>query len=203
MKVNSCIVIALLFISTSVLAKNICGELTPPHPPYKDLSDKAAVRMVEVHHFTPEVEKLIRGSTGTLGNDIDYTLHHFPNHPRALMAMSRLSLRDKTPKPHGATYSALCYFDRAIRFKPNDALVRSIYSSHLLEIGKPKLALEQLKIAAKIEPENPTTSYNLGLLYFKQKKYDEAMHYAKKAYSLDFPLPGLKNKLIKIGKWKE
>ena len=37
----------------------------------------------------------------------------------------------------------------------------------------------------------------------KQKKYEQALPYAQKAYALNFPLPGLKQNLIKAGKWVE
>jgi len=38
-------------------------------------------------------------------------------------------------------------------------------------------------------------------LHLKKKDYELAIIYAKKAYELGFPLPGLRNKLMKIGKW--
>jgi tetratricopeptide (TPR) repeat protein len=127
----------------------------------------------------------------------------FPNHHRALAAMSKLSLRDKTLKPTGAKYSVECFFDRAIRFKPNDAVVRMIYGNHLLKTGKTDKATEQLKEAVNLDPENATINYNLGLLYMQRKNYEEARNYAKKAYELGFPLPGLKNQLMQAGKWEE
>ena len=127
----------------------------------------------------------------------------FPNHHRALAAFSKLSLRDKTLKPRGAKYSVGCFFDRAIRFKPNDVIVRMVYGDYLLKAGKTDEATKQLRIAVDLEPENPTINYNLGLLYLKQKDYEQAKTYAKKAYELKFPLPGLKNQLKQAGKWDE
>ena len=82
-----------------------------------------------------------------------------------------------------------------------DAQVRSIYSAFLSHHNRNREALEQLEVAANLEPDNATILYNLGLLYFKQKNYEKARHYAKQAYALDFPLSGLKNKLIRAGKW--
>lgn len=186
-----------------LLASPVCGDLWHTNGPhdYRDSNISGTLKMVESHHFTKEVEQLISGSTGLVGQDIDFVLKVFPNHHRALDAMSRLSLRDKKPQPPGASYSALCYFDRAVRFRPDDAMVRSIFSSHLLKINKLDLALEQLQFAAEIEPGNPTTSYNLGLLYFKKKDYDKALLYAKKAYERGFPLQGLRNQLKRINKW--
>lgn len=198
----------ILAASTNLHAAPHCGELDPPgsYGPYDytDPDDKATkLPIVEQHHFGPDVEKLIRGSTGLVGADLSYTLIAFPNHYRALAAMGNLSLKEKTPKPKGARYSIQCYFDRAIRFKPNDTAVRVIYSNLLLKMGKPNDALEQLKEAIDIQPENPAINYNLGLLYMQKKDYEQARTYAKKAYELGFPLPGLKNQLTQAGKWED
>ncbi|MEO7559800.1 MAG: hypothetical protein ABIT23_06050, partial [Nitrosospira sp.] len=109
-------------------APHYCGELyaSGAYGPYDytNADDKnTKLPRVEQHHFTPDVEKLIRGSSGFLGGDLSYTLVTFPNHQRALTAMAKLALRDKTSKPHGARYSIECFFDRAMRFKPNDSAV--------------------------------------------------------------------------------
>jgi len=200
--------ITLLLMGSLLYASPLCGEVANYGPgqygPFDYTNSghkKKELRVVESFHFSKDVENLTAGMTGTIGSDISYTLNAFPNHHRALSAMSRLSIRDKQSKPTGAKYSALCYFDRAIRFKPGDAMVRSLYGSHLLELGKLDMALEQLNVALQIDPENPTFNYNLGLLYFERKDYKKAEDFARKAYSQGFPLLGLKNKLIKAGKW--
>lgn len=194
-------------VTTSLHAASYCGELTEAYGPsggdYTNSADKAKMKVVEDHHFTPEVEKLISGKSGYLGSDINYTLERFPNHHRALAAIAKLGLRDKTTKPRGAKYSVGCFFDRAIQFKPNDITVRAIYSNYLLKLGQTDKALEQLKGALELQPENPTINYNLGLLYVEKKDYEQARTYAKKAYELGFPLPGLKDKLVKAGKWED
>jgi tetratricopeptide (TPR) repeat protein len=174
-----------------------------PGGDYNDADDRAGLAVVEQFHFTPSVEALIRGASGPLGGDIGYTLEHFPNHPRALAAMAKLALRDKNRRPHGAHYTVDCYFDRALRFRPNDARVRSLFGSYLLALGQTDSALEQLEKAATLEPENPTSHYNLGLLYVKKKDYDKARASAAKAYGMGFPLQGLKNKLVEAGQWRE
>ncbi len=40
-------------------------------------------------------------------------------------------------------------------------------------------------------------------MYLKEKDYEQAIVHAKKAYELGFPLPGLRNKLMKTGKLDE
>lgn len=186
---------------------NYCGELYGvgygPFDYLERYSFQGELKIVEAHHFTYEVENLIRGKSGNLGGDLDYTLRAWPNHHRALVSLSKLSVRDKSTRIQGLKWPVECYFDRAIRFNSTDAKVRSIYGGYLSHRGRTKEAIEQLEIAVKLEPDNVTALYNLGLMYFKQKQYKKANDYAQKAYGFDFPLQGLKNKLIKAGKWQE
>ena len=160
--------------------------------------------IVESAHFTSNVRNLIKGATGTVGGDISYTLRVFPNHYPALIAFAKLNLREKSvvERPDDEIYTVECFFDRAIRFKPGDAMVRMIYGNYLRLVGgRQDDAIEQYQVVVRLQPKNATTNYNLGLMYLKEKDYEQAIVYAKKAYGLDFPLPGLRNKLMKIGKW--
>lgn len=183
-----------------------CGQLVGPGGhiyDYNNPDDKTMLATVEAYHFNSDVENLRSGNTGTLGGDLSYTLMMFPNHHRALAAMGKLAQREKTLKPTGAQFSVECFFDRAIRFKPNDAMVRMVYATYLLQATQTDRATEQFLVAFDLQPEDPTINYNLGLLYVKKKDYAQAKTYAKKAYDLGFPLPGLKNQLIKAGKWED
>jgi tetratricopeptide (TPR) repeat protein len=77
-----------------------------------------------------------------------------------------------------------------------------IYGNYLLKLdGRIDDAIEQYDEAVKLQPENANINYNLGLVYLKKKDYEQSIVYAKKAYELGFPLPGLRNKLMKTGKW--
>jgi Flp pilus assembly protein TadD len=82
-------------------------------------------------------------------------------------------------------------------------MVRMVYGNYLLKAGQIDKATEQFQVAVDLDPENPTINYNLGLLYMKKKDYEQANTYAKKAYELGFPLPGLKNQLMEAGKWND
>ena len=195
------------------------GSATPPQPAsgedcgtyvrhdpggdYTNPADREGLTVVEQYHFTPEVERLVRGASGSLGADLSYTLEHFPNHHRALAAMTRLALRDKNRKPYGAHYSIDCYFDRALRFRPDDARVHALFGGYLLGLGLSDAALAQLQDAVRLEPNNATAHYNLGLLYLKRKDYAQARASAHTAYGMGFPLPGLKNQLTAAGQWRE
>lgn len=213
MKVFSClVVISMVSAFGNLHAANYCGELTATHGPfdYTDNANRTAVGtnpamldLVERAHFTPGVEQLIKGNTGEIGGDLNYTLMMFPNHHRALISIGKLVLRDKIIKPYGMQYSVDCFFDRAMRFKPDDAMVRMIYGLYLSKSGKLDEAIRQSIESVRLQPENANFNYNLGLLYAKMKDYENARKYAKNAYRLGFPLQGLKNMLMSIGQWSD
>jgi hypothetical protein len=162
-------------------------------------------RDVEANHFTPRVQQLRRGQSvrvrGGVGRDIDYTLHLMPNHPHALLAMTRLAEREKVPKPRGAQYPVTCYFERAIGFVPDDYGVRVLYGLHLARSGNAAEARRHLEIATAKAPDNADVQYNAGLVYFELKDFDKSLEHARRAYELGFALPGLRRKLEAEGKW--
>lgn len=184
-----------------------CGPVTNAYGPFDyRTATKAQLSLVENAHFTPGVERLTKGeSTAYVGGDLDYTLRAFPNHHRALMSMSKLSLRDNRPTPAGAHFSIDCYFDRAFRFRPDDPMPRMIAGLHLVKLGRRNEALENLAMAASLSEQdsNANLHYNLGLAYFELKEMDKAVVHARKAYDAGFPLPGLRNKLRQAGAWSE
>src|SRR5207247_529058 len=142
-------------------------------------------------HFTPQTENLIRGVTAPLEADIAYTLRVFPNHHRALDAMSRLSVKLHTLHPPKSDCSVDGWFERAIRFRPDDARVHLAYGIHHFRWKRLAQAKEQLLEAERLAGNDSNVFYNLGLLYADLKEWDKAMSYAKKAYDSGFPLPGL------------
>jgi tetratricopeptide (TPR) repeat protein len=203
-KIASCVVAyALLGVSGPMHAAklNYCGELKNHYGPF-DYRSRApgGFELVEGAHFTPDVENGVRGSTGLVGGDIDYTLRAIPNHHRALTAIGNISLRGKTVQLPGARYPTECYFERAVRFAPDDGLVRAAYGNYLAALGKTEQAIGMVQTGADLAPDNGTINYNLGLLYMKVKNYDKAAEYADKAYAQGFPLPGLRNQLAQVRK---
>jgi tetratricopeptide (TPR) repeat protein len=188
----------------NVLADNYCGDLKNALGPFdyrEKQENEEALRLVEGRHFTPQYERLIEDNKGYLGGEFAYTLRAFPNHHRALMAFGKLALKDKTQKPYGSPYTVECFFDRAMRFKPDDGIVRLVYGIYLSQSGNVDKAMEQMIDADKLKPNDPNINYNIGLLYFKKNNYESSVKYAKVAYRLGFSLPWLKDALIKSGKW--
>lgn len=194
--------VALLSSHTNAAVEG-CGSLKNGYGPFDYWVDKGPIAIVLMAHFTPGVETLTQTATGPFGGDIDYTLRAIPNHPNALMSMMRLAEREKTERPRGARYSVECYFDRAMRFRPKDGMVRMVYAEYLGKHGRNKEALEQLEIAQDLLGANANLHYNIALAYFGLGQYDKSLSHAHKAYALGFNLPGLRNKLERAGKWRE
>ncbi len=181
----------------------VAVQLENAYGPYDYRSGGIGLKEVEGNHLTPEVVNLVRGKTGYIGGDLDYTLRAYPNHHVALMAMVRLGEKEKTSKPIGANYTVECYFKRALIFRSDDGVVRTIYASYLYKAGKKAEALSQLNEAVQLGEDSPNTNYNIGLIYFDLKEYEKALSFAQRAYGSGFPLPGLRDKLKRIGKWEE
>lgn len=197
-------------------ADPLCGSLKNHYGPfdYTNVDDyKNRLPIVESYHFTLEVESLIRGKSGALWAELDYTLRAFPNHHRALYAMLRYDIRERQKsqqinRPYqppvserGFPVTAACYFDRALRWRPNDPNVHLIYGIYLQRTGKLDQALERYKISEKLQPNSADLQYNLGLAYFQKKDYMLAKQHARRAYQLGYPLPGLRNQLKRVGQW--
>ena len=179
-----------------------CGSLKNATGPFDYRKpDLDNLRMVQEFHFTPEVESLKEAKTGYLGGDLDYTLRVFPNHHRALASMMALEFKAKTQRPTGTHWPIPCYFDRAMRFTPDDGRVRMIYGVYLMRKGKTNDAIAEFKTAEELGEDSGNLHYNAGLAYFEVGDYAQSVEHAKKAYALGFNLPGLKNKLVKAGKW--
>ena len=183
--------------------QNVCGELGNGYGPYDYRSDRDKLPIVEVAHFTPEVEALIRGNTSHIGGDLDYTLRAFPNHHRALISMMRLAERTKSPQAPNARYTVACYFERAVRFKPDDTTARMLFATYLHKIGRVAEANQQLDQSVMLAGDNAFTHYNAGLVYMDLKNYDKALHQAHVAYGLGFPRMELREALKAAGKWVE
>lgn len=181
-----------------------CGSIANAYGPFDYRNSPEQRKMVEPHHFAPQVEALIKGQTSNLlAGDIDYTLRAFPNHPRALVSMKRLGDRLKTDQPPAAKFTVECYYLRGIRFQPDDVVVRMLYADFLRERKRETEALQQLAVVRAHAGNGPLTHYNLGLLYADLGAFDEALVEAHKALELGFPRTELKDKLVKAQKWTE
>lgn len=198
------VILLLVITQGSASADELCGPIKMGSSgPWDYRFDTDKINLVERAHFTSKVEKLISGQSGGLTEDINYTLVHFPNHPRALISIIRLGEREKTERLKGAYFSIECYILRAIRFSPDDGTVQMIAGMYYSKKGNKNEALKYMERASDLSGDSGNLHYNLGLVYFDLKNYEKSMHHAYEAHRLGFTLPGLKSKLQKIGKWRE
>lgn len=174
---------------------------------------KTYLTAVETHHLLPVQEMVKKGYTTSdtggrirdIWEEIDFTLRWFPNHPEGLRFMAQWLPRYPHPPNKGVIY----YFEKAIQYKPTskwrpvDAVARQLYAMYLHKSGKYDEAEKLYLSALEIAPNNAEIHYNIGLLYCAKKEYEKALPHAQTAYKLGYPLPGLRNMLIKAGTWKE
>ena len=179
-----------------------CGNLRNAYGPYDYRSASARTEklpIVESLHFTEDVEALRAGITGTLIDELDYTLRAFPNHHRALQSMLRYTLNGG--KFHSATIpSGDCYFARAAAFAPDDEVVRILYGNLLFKRRDLAGARTQYEEAVRIGEKSPEINYNAGLFYLEIGDLKRARELADIAYGAGYPLPGLKDKLERAEK---
>lgn len=190
-----------------------CGPLENNFGPYdyreyKDAPEKdprtgtsSNLFLVESAHFLETCEAMVYCAAGTPGREFDYTLRAFPNHHRALVAMVRLASKYKTEHAPDARYSVPCYFNRAIRFVPDDIVVRLLFVVYLKDSNRMDAARKALDDAKKLSPTNPFSQYNLGMVALDMNDMDTAVEYARKAYAAGMLQPGLKQRLIAARRW--
>ncbi len=166
---------------------------------------RSILNMVEGAHFKPQTEALLYGKTreSTPGGDIGYTLHAIPNNHRALIAVMRYGKKLKTDRPPDMLYSVECYFDRAVRFAPDDAIVRMIFAQYLASKSRQPEAVRQLEVAEGLAAENGFTHYNVGMVYLEIGEPDRALKQAYRAAALGFQRTELEQSLRKAGKWQD
>ncbi|WP_457427753.1 hypothetical protein [Roseateles sp. P5_E7] len=159
--------------------------------------------IVEDFHFTPQVEQLRAGMTGPIGGDVSYTLGAFPNHPRAIVAMMRLSERLKEDPVPAAKMSLECYFLRGIRFAPDDLVWRMQFALFLISRNRMREAVEAVDQVVAAAGDNGFTHFNAGMVYFDMKEYDKALLQAQRAMALGFTRSELQARLASVGRWTE
>jgi len=150
---------------------------------------------VEKYHLPQGLEKLRQKKYRRAWEDFDFILRYYPNHPKGLLYMSDLSLRMNKP------VQAEKYFQKAFKLYPGYADTHALYGIFLQKSGKLDEAIRQYKKALSLAPDSSETHYNLGLALYNKGDYEGALQHARVAYQLGFPLPGLRKKLRKIGKW--
>lgn len=161
------------------------------------------LKRVENFHFNADVETLRKGqSSVNIGEDLEFVLRYFPNHSRALSSLVQLAKRENTNKPRGSHDTVDCWFERASAFVPDDGAVHLLYAIWLVQRGDKPGATRELASAASSGRGDANFVYNLGLVYLDVGDFDSSLAAAHRAYAMGYPLPGLRDRLKRAGKWR-
>lgn len=193
-----------------------CGHLNnafgpfdyrPDHykgPPGDNTSHAFKLQLVESAHFTPPVQRLTAGHTSKLpGKDLDYTLRAFPNNHRALLTVMNAAKRFKDHNEIQLPRSFECYFDRALRFAPNDIIARLLYANFLVESKRTNEARQHIEYAETLAGDSAFSHFNIGMSYADIGDYDKALKQAHLAARLGYQRDVLKQRLEAAGRWAE
>lgn len=217
-------VLAVLLLSglgvAPVAPADTCGSLANAYGPF-DYTDPrnrqpglgggsdSAIGIVERAHYSMHLD--LGGHLPMLLGDLDYTLRAIPNHHGALLLIVELAERHggELPQNQATPGHAVndwprtvdCYFDRAIRWRPNDGLVRQLVGIRYFRRGKFADAIAAFDEARRLGVTSAELDYNTGLAYLRLGDLDKAYTFAKSAYANGYPLPGLRNRLTEAGRW--
>lgn len=178
-----------------------CGPLQNAIGPWDYRSERGhPLEIVERVHFTPMMET---NPNSHAAKDLDYTLRAFPNHHRALLAVDRYGQRTKSAQPPGLPRPVECYYERAVRWRPDDAVVRMLYAQYLYRNERAPEARQHLESAVAGAGDNVLTLYNAGLVYAEGKDYAPALALAHRAQAMGMQRLELRQKLETAGQWRE
>lgn len=187
-----------MVFSASATAQALKGRYAVDY--YRSSSDSEISREVNstnIHH-TPLAERYVRERDwiGAM-RELDLILNkRIPNHPRALS----LLLEVHRSKPVSGIEG---FFQRAEEINPEAPDTLVLYGIYLHSVGKYSTAIEKYRKAIDLDPTNRNSYYNLGLALIEARDFVGANSAAQSAYGYGHPLPGLKNRLVRLGKWKE
>jgi hypothetical protein len=193
-------------LAQAQVSAQFCGPLhvPPAAAPWDFRRDKHFLPLVENAHFTVQVELLLRGQTGNKpAPDIDYTLGRFPNHPRALIAVTKLGRKFPDTRAELLPRPVECYFERGMRFAPDDLVVRMLYAQFLIGVNRRPEALQQLATVDRMANGNPLTLRSLGLIYVDMKEYELARQQAWRLQAAEPEQTAVREALERDGQWRE
>lgn len=181
-----------------------CGSLKNPYGPFDYRKERGrALEIVDAKHFTLAVEYLRAGESGYLGGDLDYTLRASPNHHRALMSLANWGVKLKGQQPPHLPRTVECYFERALRFQPDDHIPRMILVDYFGRLQRKADALAVAEPLLKAETLDSFTHNNLGLLMFDLGEYDKALEQSHRAIAQGWQRNDLVNRLKSVGRWRD
>lgn len=194
---------AVAFVRGLVAALAFAGPLPDalaqaPRDYYHVLATEPGILQImqDLHIRLGEQSLRARHYDGTY-REAQFVLNLFPNHPRALVLMSQAC--DQGLYPRCALDEV---FQKAIAINPKVAATYSIQGISLQWRRRYPDAIQSFNQALELDPNSMNAHYNLALAYIETKDYARANEHAQRAYALGAPLPGLKNRLERLGYWK-
>ena len=154
------------------------------------------LKNVEEYHIGPGQAKTAQRFYPSAQQEFEFILRYYPNHPKALSLLSDLCQRWPV-----RTCNADAWFEKAIKRNPNVSQTYHLYGIHLHRKKQLKEAVQAYRRAIELAPKSMYAHYDLGLAYADLQQYDLANQHAQKSYQLGAYMPGLRNKLEKVGKW--
>jgi tetratricopeptide (TPR) repeat protein len=124
--------------------------------------------------------------------------------PKGIMYPLIASVLAQAKAVNGDRAEAVGILQRAIeeqpdRFESYGTLANLYREEH--KLGEAVQIMQQANAATG--GESAEVQYNLGLLNLEAGNVDAAVENARRAYELGYPLPGLRNKLAKLGRWSD
>lgn len=198
------------YVTTNIGAASEFRPMFPPEAVEEQRHRIGAETFEHVHHYCAGVAWLNRArvESGAERKDYllrealgeaQYTAQRIPSDSPVMGPVTITLARIYMEKKDFGT--AARYFEEGIRARPNDAMAYSAYAvmyRSQKQLDKAKQVL--LDGDAATEGRSAEIQYNLGLLMLDLGDVDSAVAYARKAYALGFPLPGLRNKLQRMGR---
>jgi tetratricopeptide (TPR) repeat protein len=158
-----------------------------------------SVADIKNNHYDPATKSMNQGVySRNVAADLHFMLRGWPNHYAALQARIRYDLRG------GHDYefpSTECYFARARKAFPDDVGLVILQGYYSWKKGDRPRARKLYEEALTLDPDSVDAHYNLGLVCAEMSDFDEAVKHAQVAYGAGYPLPGLRNKLERAGRW--
>lgn len=185
-------------------------KIAGKHGPFDYRSaNKGEKKLVESIHFDehyqayklgkPKFKKKHDGIIETPAAGFGYTLWAFPNHHMALAAIEDLGAKQKSERLDGLPLRVHCYFQRAVKFVPDDGLVRALYGYYYGRRNQAEKAEAQLIEAISLRPDDVNVRVYSATAYLEMGQPEKSVEHVKAAYAAGYPFHGLRQRLEKAG----
>jgi tetratricopeptide (TPR) repeat protein len=152
---------------------------------------------VQLYHLGPGREAMKAARYPQALEQFEFILNYYPNHPVVLRLVSDMCMKARS------RYCKIAedWFEKGLARNPNAGTTHLLHGFHLHRTRQVKEAVKAYQRAVELQPNSRDAHYNLGLAYADLKEYELANRHAQRSYQLGANMPGLRNRLEKLGKW--